>query len=86
MVAGGDLDAALDRYRRVHFRRLAPHHFLISDLSSGRPANPFEKLMYRAAARDEDVVREFGKIGSRRESPALLLNPRTLARMVRAAA
>lgn len=86
LVSGGDLGAALERYRRVHFRRLAPHHAMIADTASGRPANPFERLLYRAAARDEDVAREFAKVGSRRESPATVFRPRTLAKVVRAVA
>ena len=47
LVGGGDLDGALDSYRRVHRRRLGPHHFLISDLATARPANPLERAMYR---------------------------------------
>lgn len=85
LTGEGDLDAALERYRRTHFRRLAPHHLMIADLASGRPANPFERMMYRAAARDPAVVREFAKVGSRRETPTRMFRPRTLARMVRAA-
>ncbi|HEX8207977.1 MAG TPA: NAD(P)/FAD-dependent oxidoreductase [Solirubrobacteraceae bacterium] len=81
-----DLDAALARYRRTHFRRLAPHHLMISDLSTARKANPLERLLYRAAARDQHVVREMSKVGSRREPPTRIFRPRTLARVVRAAA
>ncbi|MDQ5808986.1 MAG: FAD-dependent monooxygenase [Actinomycetota bacterium] len=84
LVSGGDLDAALERYRKVHFRRLAPHHWMIADLASGRPANPFERMLFKSAARDPAVVKEFAKVGSRREPPTTILRPRTLARMVRA--
>jgi flavin-dependent dehydrogenase len=86
LVHGGDLDAALARYRRLHFRRLAPHHLTLADLASARPANAFERLLYRAAATDEAVLREFAKVGSRWRSPAIMLKPRTLVRAVRAAA
>ncbi len=86
LAGGGDLDAALDRYRRVHRRHLRPHHFLIADIASGRPANPFERLMYRAAAGDPEVARRFEEVGSRRHSPARLFRPGTFARMVRAGA
>ena len=86
LVGGGDLQAALDRYRRAHFRRLAPHHLMIADLSSARPANPMERMMYRACARDESVVRTFSEVGSRRASPAKMLGPRTFARVVRVGA
>jgi menaquinone-9 beta-reductase len=84
LVGGGDLDAALERYRRVHRKRLGPHHFLISDIASGRPANPLERRMYRAAAGDDEVYHAFEGIGSRRRSPATLFAPRTLVRLARA--
>lgn len=85
LVAGGDLDAALDSYRKAHRRRLGPHHFLISDIASGRPANPVERAMYRSAVADDDVYGTFEAIGTRRRSPATLFAPRTLARMARPA-
>jgi menaquinone-9 beta-reductase len=84
LVGGGDLDAALDSYRRLHKKRLGPHHFLISDLASGRPANPLERRMYRAAVDDDAVFRAFEGIGSRRRSPATLFSPKTLARLASA--
>ncbi len=86
LTAGGDLEAPLERYRRTHFRRLAVHHFFIADGASGRRANPMERLMYRAAARDPDVRRDFAAIGGRHEPPTIIFRPRRLARMVRAAA
>jgi flavin-dependent dehydrogenase len=86
LVGGGDLDGALESYRRVHQKRLGPHHFLISDLASARRANPMERALYRAAAKDDDVWRAFEAIGARRRSPATLFAPRTVARLVRTAA
>jgi flavin-dependent dehydrogenase len=80
---GGDLDAALERYRRVHRRRLLPHYLMISDIASGRPINPIERRLYRAAARDRVVRRAFEQVGSRRRSPARILDPRVLARLAR---
>jgi flavin-dependent dehydrogenase len=80
---GGDLDAALERYKRVHRRRLLPHYLMISDIASGRPINPIEGRLYRAAARDRVVRRAFEQIGSRRRSPARVLDPRVLARLAR---
>jgi menaquinone-9 beta-reductase len=85
LLGGGDLDAALGAYRRAHRRRLGPHHFTIADLASGRPANPLERLMYRAAVDDDDVFHAFEAIGSRRRSPATLFAPRTIASLVRPA-
>jgi flavin-dependent dehydrogenase len=83
-VAGGDtveVDAALERYRKLHRRRLGPHHFLIADLASARPANQLERMMYRAAAHDEKVFEAFEAIGARRRSPVTMLAPRVLARV-----
>jgi flavin-dependent dehydrogenase len=85
LADGGDLDGALDSYRRVHRRRLGPHHFLISDLASARPANPVERAMYRGAVTDDHVFSVFEAIGARRRSPATLFAPRTLARLARPA-
>jgi flavin-dependent dehydrogenase len=82
LSSGGDLDAGLERYRKVHRRRLGPHHFLIADLASARPANPFERAMYRAAARDPKVYAAFEGVGTRRRSPATMFDPRVLARML----
>jgi menaquinone-9 beta-reductase len=84
LIGGGDLDAALDAYRRLHRRRLGLHHFFTSDVASGRRANPLERAMYRAATTDDQVWRAFEAIGSRRRSPATLFSPRTLVRMARA--
>jgi flavin-dependent dehydrogenase len=86
LVSGteADLDAALERYRKVHRRRLGLHHFMISDLSTGRPALPFERMMFRASAKDPVVLRAFEEVGTRQRSPALMFSPRIVARMVRA--
>jgi len=81
LLDGGDLDAALDGYRRLHRRRLGPHHFMIADIASGRPANPVERRLYRAAVEDDDVFHTFEAIGARRRSPATLFTPRSLARL-----
>jgi menaquinone-9 beta-reductase len=84
LVTGGDLDAALESYRRAHRRRLGPHHFMIADLASGRPANPVERALYRAAVDDDDVWRAFEAIGARRKSPATLFTPKTLRKLASA--
>jgi 2-polyprenyl-6-methoxyphenol hydroxylase-like FAD-dependent oxidoreductase len=84
LAGGGDLDAALGRYRRTHFRRLAPHHLPMVDFSSGRPSNLIERTMWRAASRDPEVVRAVERVASRNSAPLSVLTPRTLARAVRA--
>jgi 2-polyprenyl-6-methoxyphenol hydroxylase-like FAD-dependent oxidoreductase len=80
---GAGLDTALERYRRLHRRRLLGHYLSISDISSGRPVNAFERRMYRAAARDQVVCAAFEEIGTRRRSPARIFAPRVLARIAR---
>jgi flavin-dependent dehydrogenase len=85
LTGGGDLDKALHSYRRVHRRRLGPHHFLISDLATARPANPLERTMYRKAVTDDEVWHTFEAIGTRRRSPAALFAPRSLMRLARPA-
>jgi 2-polyprenyl-6-methoxyphenol hydroxylase-like FAD-dependent oxidoreductase len=80
---GGDLDTALEHYRRVHRRRLLPHYLMISDIASGRPINPIERRLYHAAARDRVVRSAFEQVGSRRRSPIRMLDPRVLARIGR---
>ena len=75
-----DLDAALDRYRRVFRRRLGLHHWAIADLSTGRPLRGNEKIAFRAAARDEWVARKIEPMITRRRSPLSLLGPVVNAR------
>jgi flavin-dependent dehydrogenase len=86
LVDGGDLDGALERYRRRHARQLLPHHVMICDTASGRTANSLERRLFRAAARDPRVAAAFESVGSRREPPWRLLTPPTLARIARVAA
>jgi 2-polyprenyl-6-methoxyphenol hydroxylase-like FAD-dependent oxidoreductase len=84
LAGDGDLDAALGRYRRLHFRRLAPHHLQMCDFAGGRPSNFFERTMWRAAANDPAVLRKVEKVASRRALPASILTPRNVLRAVRA--
>ena len=79
---GGDIDAALRRYRKYHRRRLAGHHLLIADYASGRRFSPIERAYYYAAARDPklaDLVLEFG---ARRVGLSKFLSPRALGRVL----
>jgi flavin-dependent dehydrogenase len=81
LAGGGDLDAALEHYRHVHRRRLVPHYLMIADIASGRPINPLERRLYSVAARDPIVLHAFEQVGSRRRSPARMLDPRVFARL-----
>jgi 2-polyprenyl-6-methoxyphenol hydroxylase-like FAD-dependent oxidoreductase len=73
------LDAALERYRKLHRRRLLAHYLTISDLASGRRINPLERRLFRAAARDRVVRAAFEHVGTRTLPPSSMLKPRVLA-------
>jgi flavin-dependent dehydrogenase len=77
------LDAALERYRREHRKRLFPHYMMITDIASGRPINALERRLFRAAARDSVVAEAFERVGSRNLPPASMLKPRLIARIAR---
>jgi 2-polyprenyl-6-methoxyphenol hydroxylase-like FAD-dependent oxidoreductase len=77
------LDAALERYRKLHRKRLLPHYLMISDLASGRRISPIERRLYRAAARDRVVRAAFEHVGTRTLPPSSVLRPRILARIAR---
>src|SRR6202040_3517167 len=49
LLAGTDVDAGLERYRRRHRRFLRGHHLMMSDYASGRRMNPMERMIHRAA-------------------------------------
>jgi menaquinone-9 beta-reductase len=78
-----DVDAALDGYRKRHRRGLAAHEKFTSEYSSGRRFNPLEKLIFRAAARDQETARRMVLMGERWVSPQSALSPVTMARAVR---
>lgn len=76
------LDSALERYRKVHLRRLALHHLTIADTSTGRRSNAFDRFVWRAAAGDRKVALAFARVGTRTRSPASIFRPDTLARAI----
>ena len=85
-VPAGDaeVDRALKRYTRRHRRRLAAHDRACSIYSSGRRFNPAERLLFRGAARDDELAGRFALFGERWIRPQELLTPATLALVVRA--
>jgi len=85
LLSLGDLDAALRRYSRLHRRRLGAHHWLVCDYSSGRGFNPFEKMLFRAAANDPTTALAFHSFGNRTVPVHQLFSPRVLGRMARVA-
>jgi menaquinone-9 beta-reductase len=77
----GDLDSALEDYRRRHRRQLLPHHLVISEYSRGRRFLPPEMLMFAAGARNPAVARHLHSYAARLISVPQLLNPAMQARM-----
>jgi flavin-dependent dehydrogenase len=78
-----DVDRALDAYARRHTKALAAHEKLCSAYSTGRRFNPFEKLLYRAAARDSELAGRMALMGGRWITPRQLLTPATFGRILR---
>lgn len=76
------LERGLARYRRRHRRELRGHSFLIHDYATGRNFNPFERLLFSAAARDPKLATTFDEFGTRQIKPGKMLVkavPRTIA-------
>lgn len=80
LAADGDLGRALDDYRRRHRRGLRGHQHLVTDYATARGFNPFERLMFSAAARDAHMARHMHLFASRLIGPLRFLNPLALAR------
>ena len=85
LLGGGDLDGALDRYRRALRRRLGPDHWFICDLSTGRKLRAAQRMMFRAALTDPVVARAIDEAATRRRSSLTMFDPRLLARALRGA-
>lgn len=84
LLGDGDLDTALNRYRRAFLRRLGPHHLQIADYSTGRPMRLNERIIFRAATTDPLVGAAAEEFATRRASALRLLDPRLTPRIVRA--
>ena len=85
LLDGGDLDGALDQYRRAFRRRLGPHHMQIADYSTGRPMRGNERLAFRAAANDPAFAAVVERFATRRSSILPMLDPRLVLRAFRSA-
>jgi menaquinone-9 beta-reductase len=83
LVDNGDLDGALDRYRRAFRRRLGLEHWLIADASTGRMLRANERMTLGAAAVDPAIARALEAVISRRHSSLRLLDPRLTLRALR---
>jgi flavin-dependent dehydrogenase len=83
LVGGGDIDAALERYRRLFRRRLGLHHLVIAEFSSGRRIRPAERRFLEATAASPELARAVEEVGSRRRQPLRILDPRLAPHVVR---
>ena len=83
LLDGGDLDGALERYRRAFRRRLGLEHWLIADFASGRKLRANERRLFRAAADDPVTARAFEAVATRRRSSLGRLDPRLVLRRFR---
>jgi 2-polyprenyl-6-methoxyphenol hydroxylase-like FAD-dependent oxidoreductase len=71
LLGAESLEQGLERYRRRHTRGLRGHTLTITDYSGGRKLNPGERLLFSAAAmNDERLARTFEAFGSRNVGPA----------------
>jgi flavin-dependent dehydrogenase len=86
LTAHGDVDAALERYRRAHRRFMAGHHLMMCDYAGGRPMNAIERTLHRTAVRDPETARLLHEIGSREQPLDKIMRPRRLARTAMMAA
>ncbi|MGI5337089.1 NAD(P)/FAD-dependent oxidoreductase [Streptomyces sp. CA-181903] len=75
-----DPDQALAAYEKRHRRKLGGHQHLAADYAKSRPFNPFERLMFSAAARDDAMARHMHMFASRLIGPMRFLNPVALAK------
>ncbi|HEY4281007.1 MAG TPA: NAD(P)/FAD-dependent oxidoreductase [Conexibacter sp.] len=77
----GELETGLQRYRKRWVRGLKPHARIIEPLSGGRPFDPFERMMFSAAARDSKVALKVDAVGARTLAPIPAVAP-VLPRMI----
>lgn len=82
LAAGGDLAAALERYRTRHKKELGLHQFMINDYATGRALNPIERLLFSAATKDEQLAHHVHSFAARVISPLRLPSPAKLVRAV----
>ncbi len=67
------LAAGLERYRKRHARGLNGHARLMVEYATGRRFDPFERMLFAATARDEELAVRFEAFGSRRIGPARMM-------------
>jgi menaquinone-9 beta-reductase len=78
-----EVDRALQRYARRHRHALAAHHSFIADYANGRKLNPVERLMFAAAAHDDQLASSLSRYGGRVITPWRFLSPAKVGRSLR---
>jgi 2-polyprenyl-6-methoxyphenol hydroxylase-like FAD-dependent oxidoreductase len=73
----------LKAYARQHRENLKLHAMVISAYSAGRSFDPFLKLLYRGAARDQELANRVMLMGGRWITPRQMVNEGTLGRLLR---
>lgn len=79
------VDRALKAYERHHRRALEPHYNLIASYSTARNLSRFERMLFKAAAKDAAVARAVRRMGQRTTHPARVVAPVLGRTIVRAA-
>jgi 2-polyprenyl-6-methoxyphenol hydroxylase-like FAD-dependent oxidoreductase len=77
---GGDVDRALERYRKEHRRRLFAHYLLNASYSTGRPFNPIQQLLFSAGTKDARTAQLLGEFGAGLIGVSQLLSPAAIGR------
>jgi menaquinone-9 beta-reductase len=77
------VDSALSAYASRHREGLKLHGKLISAYSSGRRLNPFLKLLYRGAARDQQLANRVMLVAGRWITPMEMFKEGTFKRLLR---
>jgi flavin-dependent dehydrogenase len=77
------VDRALAAYAARHRKGLDAHEKFCSAYSTGKRFNPGEKLLFRAAARDEVVAGRMAEMGGRWITPQAMMTPGTVGRILR---
>jgi 2-polyprenyl-6-methoxyphenol hydroxylase-like FAD-dependent oxidoreductase len=80
LLRGEPLETGLQRYRKRHARGLGGHARMMVGYATGRKLDAGERMLFSAAARDEDLAVRFDAFGARRISPAQMIS--TLPRSI----
>jgi 2-polyprenyl-6-methoxyphenol hydroxylase-like FAD-dependent oxidoreductase/pimeloyl-ACP methyl ester carboxylesterase len=75
-----DLDRATRAYRGTVRRRVLGHYLMTSDFSTGRRYNPFERVIFSAAPKDDFVAERVHQLGYRQIPVRKIANPVVLGR------